>query len=470
MVDYAIGSDDWMQKHFPLGEQAGDRLLSDSMKRPPPLGGAVNLDPQIEQRKMQNDQTERNSAKALKAKGLLKPHENQMAVNQWGPFWEDIKEFGGKVGGVLSDIGSGVGEGVESMLGKTRQDPNLALAMAMAGFSIADPDSVFTNYPRDPYSAFRALKSGLGSGLQTYAQLSKPRELGFAEQERIKNMYKLQQIEAENKGGKNRGEFRRLLSELGTHKEGSPMHTYIKNRIKYLTDVDPSLVKEHKYLTGLKTDEARKEFIGLNRAAKTLGLGGKSVVLDPLTSEPTKTFEHTLEKQEEIPYIEKSTAVKKTAAIRAEEIAKTRLALPDSIEAHAYMMELLDKAINHEGMPQVIGMPNILTLGGLIPATAGADFRGVYDQIKGKQFMEAYKTLKGGGQITEIEGNKATDAMARMRKTQSEPAFVASLNELKGVITKILERQKAFAAQEISPKRRKNDRRNKSEGFTVVED
>ena len=134
------------------------------------------------------------------------------------------------------------------------------------------------------------------------------------------------------------------------------------------------------------------------------------------------------------------------------------------------MMELLDKAINHEGMPHVIGVPNVLTLGGLIPATAGADFRTVYDQIKGKQFMEAYKTLKGGGQITEIEGNKATEAMARMGKSQSEVAFVEALNELKDVITKVLARQKAFAAQEISPKRRKNDRRNKSEGFTVVED
>ena len=233
MVDYAIGSDDWMQKHFPLGEQAGDRLLSDSMKRPPPLGGAVNLDPQIEQRKMQNDQTERNSAKALKAKGLLKPHENQMAVNQWGPFWEDIKEFGGKVGGVLSDIGSGVGEGVESMLGKTRQDPNLALAMAMAGFSIADPDSGFTNNPRDPYSAFRALKSGLGSGLQTYAQLSKPRELGFAEQERIKNMYKLQQIEAESKYGKGMGEYRRVLQHLRLLEQQNPDHPKMNRHILF---------------------------------------------------------------------------------------------------------------------------------------------------------------------------------------------------------------------------------------------
>ena len=103
-----------MNRDFPMNmsEQESAKYLAEQMKNPP-LGRAVNPDPQIEQRKMQNDQTERNSANALKAKGLLKPHENQMAVNQWWPFWEDIKEFGGKVGGVFSDIGSGVGGGVE---------------------------------------------------------------------------------------------------------------------------------------------------------------------------------------------------------------------------------------------------------------------------------------------------------------------------------------------------------------------
>ena len=444
-----------------------------------PLGGSVDFDVQAKNREYienQNEQAERASAKAMDEQGLLKPHEKQMAVNQWGPFWKDVKAFGSKVGGVLSDVGSGVGEGVESMLGKTRQDPNLALAMAMAGFSMADPDSGFTNNPRDPYSAFRALKSGLGSGLQTYAQLSKPRELGFAEQERIKNMYKLQQIEAESKYGKGMGEYRRVLQHLRLLEQQNPDHPDIpllKAKLDAMTRVDPSSkMKNFQFKRGLRKKNdptALSDWEGEGPKGFSIDLGGEKKIISP-SGEEKFSAPVTLKETEKVPYIEKTTEVKKTAAIRAEEIAKTRLALPDSIEAHAYMMELLDKAINHEGMPQVIGVPNVLTLGGLIPATAGADFRTVYDQIKGKQFMEAYKTLKGGGQITEIEGNKATEAMARMGKSQSEVAFVEALNELKDVITKVLARQKAFAAQEISPKRRKNDRRNKSEGFTVVED
>lgn len=62
------------------------------------------------------------------------------------------------------------------------------------------------------------------------------------------------------------------------------------------------------------------------------------------------------------------------------------------------------------------------------------NFKAKLDQIKGKTFMQAYETLKGGGQITEIEGRKGTDAIARLQQSQTPEEFKAALKELKDVV------------------------------------
>lgn len=55
----------------------------------------------------------------------------------------------------------------------------------------------------------------------------------------------------------------------------------------------------------------------------------------------------------------------------------------------------------------------------ILPMTPGGgqgalNARTKINQLHGRAFMDAYATLKGGGQITEIEGEKATDALARL--------------------------------------------------------
>ena len=71
------------------------------------------------------------------------------------------------------------------------------------------------------------------------------------------------------------------------------------------------------------------------------------------------------------------------------------------------------------------GVPFLSKLDG----TDAADFRAMYEQVNSKAFLEAYSRLKGGGQITEIEGTKATQALLRAKSSQSEPEFVAAMRE-----------------------------------------
>lgn len=75
-----------------------------------------------------------------------------------------------------------------------------------------------------------------------------------------------------------------------------------------------------------------------------------------------------------------------------------------------------------------------------ISGTNAADFDALLKQVEGQQFLKAYETLKGTGQITEIEGQKATDAMSRMKRSVSEVEFVRAAREFLGIVQKGLDR------------------------------
>jgi hypothetical protein len=55
-------------------------------------------------------------------------------------------------------------------------------------------------------------------------------------------------------------------------------------------------------------------------------------------------------------------------------------------------------------------------------------------QLQGTVFLQAFESLKGGGQITELEGAKAEAAAARLNRFQSPQDFAQALNELRDVI------------------------------------
>lgn len=132
---------------------------------------------------------------------------------------------------------------------------------------------------------------------------------------------------------------------------------------------------------------------------------------------------------------------------KAEEEARTnaRLALPGLEAKTSQMIKHVSELKNHPGMSDVVGVPNVLTLGGMVPGSKGADFRARLDQVKGGTFLQAFETLKGGGQITEVEGKKATDAIARMQTAQSEDSFRQAADEFEQVLTGALERSRTMA-------------------------
>lgn len=67
-------------------------------------------------------------------------------------------------------------------------------------------------------------------------------------------------------------------------------------------------------------------------------------------------------------------------------------------------------------------------------------FQPILDQVRGKAFLQAFETLKGGGQITEIEGRNATQAIARLDQAQEPEDFAVAVGELRDVVKGIQNR------------------------------
>lgn len=58
----------------------------------------------------------------------------------------------------------------------------------------------------------------------------------------------------------------------------------------------------------------------------------------------------------------------------------------------------------------------------------------IINQLKGQQFGQAFETLKGGGQITEVEGLKAEQAQAALDQTMDDSDYKAALEDYKKVV------------------------------------
>lgn len=131
--------------------------------------------------------------------------------------------------------------------------------------------------------------------------------------------------------------------------------------------------------------------------------------------------------------------------------------LPDTIAKSEQALSVIDKAISHPGREKTTGLNSVIDPRTYIPGTDSADFQAVAKQIEGKAFLEAFESLKGGGQITEIEGQKATQAIARLSLAQSDDAYKHALLDLREVVESGLRRARTKAGETQTAPQQIND-------------
>ena len=117
--------------------------------------------------------------------------------------------------------------------------------------------------------------------------------------------------------------------------------------------------------------------------------------------------------------------------------------------------DLLDKLENHPGLPGIIGLKNISSGFGVLDRPVGgsreAGALALVEQISGSVFLEAFQELKGGGHITEIEGEKAEQAIARIKnRDQSEEDYAEAIKDLREIMQLGLDRQRRAAQGDFS--------------------
>jgi hypothetical protein len=88
----------------------------------------------------------------------------------------------------------------------------------------------------------------------------------------------------------------------------------------------------------------------------------------------------------------------------------------------------------HKGLKDVVGTAIPFEYKPFQGGTQGADFKAMYDQVKGGAFLEAVQRMKGSGAISEIEGTKATAALTEASTAQSPDAFRNAMSKFRDAI------------------------------------
>lgn len=107
----------------------------------------------------------------------------------------------------------------------------------------------------------------------------------------------------------------------------------------------------------------------------------------------------------------------------------------------------IDAVLKHEGRPYATGWASVIPT---IPNTAQADFRNRLAQIDAQSFLKAFQDLKGGGAITEIEGQKATQAINRMKAATTDKEFDSAAQDLKELIQSGVNVQREIAGRSMA--------------------
>jgi hypothetical protein len=135
--------------------------------------------------------------------------------------------------------------------------------------------------------------------------------------------------------------------------------------------------------------------------------------------------------------------------VTGKDVAEARIELPKVEDTSEMGLRLIDELVGsqdgktkrHPGFESYVGftlMPGMR----FVEGSKEADFEKRLKQITGGSFLEAFSSLRGSGAITELEGQRATEAINRMDKATSEKEFIRAARDVQQVIRKGVERAK----------------------------
>lgn len=224
------------------------------------------------------------------------------------------------------------------------------------------------------------------------------------------------------------------------------------------THMAPASIQEMQAFQNM-SPEQQKQFLMLKRAFNPYiqtEVAGAPGAFNKQTGE----FAPLVSAQQEAAGQAMLAGAKAGAAETATKTAGATFDLPRLEQNIQQSISVIDKLKSHPGLPYITGLSSKIPI---VPGTSQAGADALAKQVQGQTFLQAYNTLKGGGQITEVEGAKAEAAIARLQRSQSTKEYTSALDDLKSVLNAGLERARKQAGTSVTPKKRYNPATGKIE-------
>jgi hypothetical protein len=296
------------------------------------------------------------------------------------------------------DFGTSLARGMQlRAAGEQRENENMLRAM------LADPATAQGVLAGDPTMLARL--AGMGTqGLQVAAPLMAQAGQRQYQQDRLAM------------------DRERLAQEIAHRRASLAQAAMAQN-------ADPAAVREWQHFNSLSPED-QSRYLLMKRAQPFLNTGTAFVRPDAVTGEPAATVDRDVRGEASEREIGKAEGERIAAAPREIAVAERNIGL-------------VDAAINHPALRAATGILSWTQYG---RGTPMYDFGQRMKQIEGTAFLQAFQDLKGGGHITEIEGIKATQAIARLSSGQSAEDLRQSLRELRELLEKGRESAQRAAA------------------------
>ncbi len=173
-------------------------------------------------------------------------------------------------------------------------------------------------------------------------------------------------------------------------------------------------------------------FKRLTPGVTSLNTGDSYVQIDKRTGQPIAA-----------PAIPINNAGKAEQVEMGQERAKAKAALPASLSMAQNINRQIEAIKNDPSLESVLGV-----IDSMLPSSRSegtARVQAMIEQVKGGSFLAARQMLKGGGAITDFEGQKAEAAMVRMNQAQSPQDFKAALDEFNSAVQEGTRKLEALA-------------------------
>jgi hypothetical protein len=204
---------------------------------------------------------------------------------------------------------------------------------------------------------------------------------------------------------------------------------------QYITDVDGSALTRS-LIGASKPSSNNPYYQPIHTADGVMAFNNRTGTMEPVLDANGKPI---IGMQTDVGLQQNLAGAKRSGQVEGERTTNERLDAPKELQDAEYTIRLIDSIINHPGREIATGASRLLGVHH-IPGTKAKDFEIALEQIQGQQFLKAFESLKGGGQITEIEGIKATQAMARMNAAGSEKAFLEAALEFREILVEAAKR------------------------------